>query len=427
VPWGSAYTKLLVSSGLSNLADGVFQIALPLITLGITRDPTAFATVTVALRLPWLLFALPAGALADRLDRRRTMLLVDLARAAVIGGLALAVATGTETLWLLCAVALLLGIGETLFDTAAQSIVPGMVEPDDLSSANGTLYAAELTMNQFVGPVLGGIVVGATATGAVAGSAAAYLCAAAAIALIAGSYRPERTGPPTRIREDVVEGVRYLYAHRVLRTMALLTGIANLTATAMLTVLPLYAVAPGPMGLSEADYGVLLTAGAGGAFAGSFVAAAAERTLGRSRSMLVAFLQFAVSTLVPGLTSWPVPVAAGMALGGAGAITWNVITVSLRQRIAPDHLLGRVNAGYRLLAWGSMPLGALLGGVLADLLSVRAVFFLTTGAALLALPLLLLVVTEQAIDDAEAEGTRESAASGGDGVPEDEPAAAVTP
>jgi MFS family permease len=421
---GSAYTKLLVSSGLSNLADGVFQIALPLVTLGVTRDPTAFAAVTVALRLPWLLFALPAGALADRLDRRRTMFLVDLARAAVIGGLALALATGTTTLWLLCAVALLLGIGETLFDTAAQSIVPNMVDADDLSRANGHLYAVELTMNQFAGPVVGGVLVGLTASGAVAGSAAAYLCAAAAIAMIAGSFRPERTGPPTRIREDVVEGARYLFSHRLLRTMALLTGIANLTATAMLTVLPLYAVDPGPMGLSEADYGVLLTAGAGGAFAGSFVAAGAERVLGRSRSMLVAFLLFGVSTLTPGLTTSATLVAAGMALGGAGAITWNVITVSLRQRIAPDHLLGRVNAGYRLLAWGSMPLGALLGGVVADLLSIRAVFFLTTGAALLALPLLLAVVTERAISDAETEA---SATSGGDGGPEDEPAAAVIP
>jgi MFS family permease len=423
---GSAYTKLLVSSGLSNLADGVFQIALPLVTLGVTRDPTAFAAVTVALRLPWLLFALPAGALADRLDRRRTMFLVDLARAAVIGGLALALATGTTTLWLLCAVALLLGIGETLFDTAAQSIVPNIVPADDLSRANGNLYAVELTMNQFVGPLVGGVLVGLTATGAVAGSAAAYLCAAAAIAVIAGSFRPERTGPPTRIREDVVEGARYLFSHRLLRTMALLTGIANLTSTAMLTVFPLYAVDPGPMGLSEADYGVLLTAGAGGAFAGSFVAAGAERVLGRSRSMLVAFLLFGVATVAPGLTTSAPLVAAGQALGGAGAITWNVITVSLRQRIAPDHLLGRVNAGYRLLAWGSMPLGALLGGVAADLLSVRAVFFLTTGGALVALPLLLAVVTERAITDAEAEAEG-SATSGGDGGPEDEPAAAVTP
>ena len=422
---GSSYLKLLISSGLSNLADGVFQIALPLVTLGVTRDPAAFATVTVALRLPWLLFALPAGALADRLDRRRTMFRVNLVRASLIGGLALALATGTETLWLLCLVALALGVGETLFDTAAQSILPNMVDADDLSVANGTLMAVELTMNQFVGPLLGGIVVGLTATGALTGSAAAYLCAAAALTLIAGSFRPERTGPPTRIRHDVIEGARYLFSHRLLRTMALLTGISNLTGTAMLTVLPLYAVAPGPMGLSEADYGVLLTTAAAGAFAGSFVAPVAERAVGRARAMLIAYVLFCVATAAPGLSASVALVGAASALGGSGAIVWNVITVSLRQRIAPDHLLGRVNAGYRLLAWGSMPLGALLAGVLGDLFGVRAVFLIAGGGALLALPLLLGIVTESAIhaaeqpsDDAEDAGTD----SGDDDALVDEPA-----
>lgn len=398
---GAAYRKLLISSGLSNLADGVFQIALPLVTLGVTRDPAAFATVTVALRLPWLFFALPAGALADRLDRRRTMFLVNLVRAALIAALALALASGTEALWMLCAVALALGVGETLFDTAAQSIVPNMVEPDDLSRANGTLYGVELTMNQFVGPVVGGMIVGLTATGALAGSAAAYLCAAVALALIAGSFRPERTGPPTRVRHDVVEGARYLFSHRLLRTMALLTGISNLTATAMLTMLPLYAIDPGPMGLAKADYGVLLAAGAAGAFAGSFVAPEVERVLGRARAMLVAYVLFCFAAAAPGISASVTLVGAASALGGSGAMVWNVITVSLRQRIAPDHMLGRVNAGYRLLAWGSMPLGALLAGVLGDLFGVRAVFLIAGGGALLGLPLLLTIVTESAITNAE--------------------------
>lgn len=390
-----------MSSGLSNLADGVFQIAPPLVTLGVTRDPAAFATVTVALRLPWLLCALPAGALADRLDRRRTMFLVNLGRAALIGGLALALASGTETLWLLCAVAFALGVGETLFDTAAQSILPGMVATDALSKANGRLFAVELTMNQFVGPPLGGLVVGLTAAGALTGSAAAYLCAAVALALIAGSFRPVRTGPPTRIREDVVEGVRYLFSHRLLRTLALLTGVSNLTGTAMLIVLPLYAVDPGPMHLSETTFGILLTAGAVGAFGGSFLAPVAERTMGRARALLIAYLLFCITTGTPGLTASAVVVGATSVLGGAGAVVWNVMTVSLRQSIAPDHLLGRVNAGYRLLAWGSMPLGALVGGVLGGLVGIQAVFLIAAAGALCAVPLLLAVVTDSAIDAAE--------------------------
>jgi hypothetical protein len=148
----SSYQRLVVSSGLSNLADGIFHVALPIVTLGVTRDPGAFAAVTLALRLPWLLFALPAGAYADRLDRRRTMLLISLGRAVVIGGLAAIVVYGGETLWLLCAAAFVLGMGETLFDTSAQSITPSVVPADDLSRANARLYAVELTANQFIGP-----------------------------------------------------------------------------------------------------------------------------------------------------------------------------------------------------------------------------------------------------------------------------------
>src|SRR5262245_12047982 len=110
---------MVTSSGLSNLADGVFVVALPLVALGITRDPSAFAGVTLASRLPWLLFALPAGALADRLDRRRTMVRVDIGRAALIAALAALVATGNDELWALYVVSFALGVGETLFDTAA--------------------------------------------------------------------------------------------------------------------------------------------------------------------------------------------------------------------------------------------------------------------------------------------------------------------
>jgi MFS family permease len=398
---GAGFRRLVVASGLSNLADGVFLVALPLVTLRITRDPGAMGAVTLSLRLPWLLCALPAGALADRLDRRRTMVLVDLGRGVVIGMLALVVAAGGGTLWLLCGLAFVLGVAETLFDTAAQSIVPNLVEPEGLSRANGRLQAIELVMNQFVGPPLGGFLAGLALAGAVGTTAAAYLLAAVALTLIVGSFRPVRTGEPTTLRRDVVDGVRYLFGHRLLRTLALLTGIANLGSTAALTVLPIYAVRPGPMGLREAGFGLLLAAGAVGAFAGSFLVPAIERKLGRARALLVVWVGFALLTGLPGVTASALLVGAGFLVMGVGIIVWNVITVSLRQRIAPDHLLGRVNAGYRLLAWGSMPLGALLGGLLGELVGVRAVFLIAAAGQLCTIPLLLAIVTERNITAAE--------------------------
>ncbi|MBA2633118.1 MAG: MFS transporter, partial [Chloroflexi bacterium] len=158
---GRSYRRLWTATAASNLADGVFQVALPLTAVGITRSPAQVAGVTIAARLPWLTFALYAGALADRLDRRRTMIAVDVGRVVLIGMLAAVVALQAEQLWVLYVVALALGIGETIFDTAAQSVMPMVVGRDQLSSANSRLFAAEIAMNRFVGPPIGGLLAGA--------------------------------------------------------------------------------------------------------------------------------------------------------------------------------------------------------------------------------------------------------------------------
>lgn len=385
-----AFGRLVVSSGLSNLADGVFQIALPIVALGITRDPGAFASVTLIGRLPWLLVALPAGALADRLDRRRTMALVNVGRAALIAALAALVAAEQEGLWALYVVAFALGVGETLFDTAAQSILPAIVGREgELARANGRLYAVELTTNQFVGPPLGGVIAAASATAALGGSAGAYVLAALVLATLAGNFAPERSGPPTRLRTDIAEGLRYLAHHRVLRTLAMCVGLSNLAFTAVFSVLPLYAVEPGPMGLRAAGFGLLLTAFAIGSLAATPLPHRLEARVGARPAILAALAVFPVTSLAPALTDEVVPVAAAFVVSGASNVVWNVITVSLRQRIVPDALLGRINAGYRLLAWGTMPLGAALGALVGGQVGLRGVFWAATALSVACIPLFL--------------------------------------
>ena len=391
--------RLIAASGLSNLADGVFQIALPLIALGITRSPGAFASVTVVGRLPWLLAALPAGALADRLDRRRTMVQVDLARVVAIGGLGAVVASGHEELWILYVVAFALGVGETLFDTAAQSIVPNIVAPDQLSYANGRLAATEITANQLVGPPLGGLIASATLAGALAVSAGGYLLAAGALMLLVGSFRPERIGAPTSIRADMVEGVRYLYRHRVLRTLAVGVGLTSLALTAELTILPLFAVDPGPMGLSPTGFGILLAATGIGPLAASFTVERVEAALGRHRALVVALAGFPLTMVAPAFTTSPWIVGGSYIAFGFVVVMWSVITVSLRQRIVPDHLRGRVNAGYRVVGLGTMPLGAALAGVLGETFGVRAVFAIASAVVLLPLPIFLAYIRPADLED----------------------------
>ena len=403
------YWRLLGSSAASNLADGVFFIVLPLLAVRLTDSPILIAGLAIAGRLPWLFFVLVAGALADRLDRRVTMRNVQLFRVVVLAGLtALAVVDGLS-LPILYAVALGLGIGETLFDTAAQSILPSIVEKDQLAAANGRLYGVELVMNQFVGPPLGGLVIGLSVPLALAGSGIGYALAALGLTLVVGSFRPQRSGPRTRITTDIAEGMRYLWRHRVLRTLAIMVGVMNLAFTATQAVFVLYAVAPGPMNLSEPEFGILITTFAAGSLAGSFAAAPLERRVGRVPLLFASVVVTAVATAVPALTAHPLPIGASFVLSGLFVVVWNVITVSLRQRIVPDHLLGRVNSAYRLFAWGTQPLGALLGGVIGEVLGLRAVFLLA-GVVGLTLLALRAIITEQALVDAEAEGAAHQAA-----------------
>ncbi|HEU4841526.1 MAG TPA: MFS transporter, partial [Ilumatobacteraceae bacterium] len=302
-------TRLIASSAASNLADGALQTVLPLVALSITRDPAAFATVALVARLPWLLVALPAGALADRLDRRRTMVLVNLGRVVVLGALTLVVAAGSQELWMLCVVAFVLGVGETLFDTAGQSILPNLVhDPRQLERANSRLYAVELTANQFVGPAVGGVVAGLALAAGVATSTIAYLLGAVALTTIAGTFRarpPESATARRSMRHDIADGLRYLARHQLLRSLALVVGLSNLASSTAFAVFPLYAVAPGPMGLSGAGFGLLMAALAAGSVGGTFLAGPLLRRLGTRRTLAVAMAAGAAMYAVPALTANP--------------------------------------------------------------------------------------------------------------------------
>ena len=388
-----AFWWLWTSTTVSNLADGVLKTALPLVAVGWTRSPAAVAGVALALSLPWLVVSLPAGALVDRWDRRRTLVVADLARAAVLALLTAAVATGTESLALLYAVAVLVGVAEVFRDTTAQSVLPQVVGRDALPAANGRLHAAELTANVFAGPPLGGLLVGAGALGATFAlgvPAGLWVLAAVGMLRLRGSYRVRGTdGPRTTVRGDIAEGLLFLVRHRVLRSLAVMVGVANLASSATGAVLVLWAVGPASaMGLTEAQYGLLLTAMAVGAVAGSLVATRVAARLGRTATLAVTILTSTLSLGAPALTTDAWLVAGANVLAGFGIAVWNVVTVSLRQQLTPDALLGRVNSAYRLLAWGTVPLGAGLGGLVGEAWGLRWVF---VGAAVVSLTMLALL------------------------------------
>jgi MFS family permease len=394
---------------VSNTGDGVIAVALPLLAETLTRQPLLFAGVTVANRLPWLLFSLHAGAIADRVDRRRLMWTVNAVRAVLVAALAVAVATDVASIWLLYGIGFGLGVSETLFDNASQAILPALVDRDDLERANGRLVAGEIVTNQFLGPPLGGFLFGLAAAVPIALNAGTFAISAGLIASLAGfvaTRRPAAPAEPQKMRTDIAEGLRWLRDHRLLRSLAVLLGAMNFTSTMLFAVFPLYAVGVGSaLELSGFGFGVLLTTMAVGSTIGSLLSARLVTRFGRGPTLWTTLVASVVVPVVIAATSNAVVVGVAFAVFGLSVVLWNVITVSLRQTIIPDRLLGRVNSVYRFLGWGSMPLGSLAGGATAALWGVRTTFVLS--GLLMAVPIVLFarVVRTSEIDAARAATT----------------------
>ncbi len=372
---GRSFPALVVSSGLSNLADGVLKVALPLLAIRYTRSPALVAGLELVRTLPWLIGALPVGALVDRVDRRRTMLWANAARAGFVAVPALAIAAGGGSLWLLYVAAVGTGIAEVFFDTAAQSILPSLVPRSRLERANGGLASVELGGQELAGPPVAGVLVAVALAVQFGASAALWVLALVALAGIRGTFRSRRGGPPTTIRTDVAEGFSFVVERPTLRTMAVMVGMLNLATSATSAVLVLFAVGPGSaLGLTEPQFGVLLAVLALGGLLGGLVAERAQRRLGRARTLTLSMLGMVAYVAAPALTNNVAIVAGVLFASGTAIMVWNIITVSFRQRITPDHLLGRVNGVYRLVGWGTRPLGAALGGLAGQSLGVRGVF-----------------------------------------------------
>jgi MFS family permease len=402
VSLGAAFWKLWTSSALSNLADGVMKVALPLVAIRFTDSPTLIAGLAFAFTLPWLLFALTAGALADRFDRRRLMLIANAARAAFLAILTLTTVFGAGSIWALYVAAVCIGVAETIYDTSSQSILPQLVGRTALSRANGRLYAAELTSNQFIGPPLGGLLVAAGAAVAFGVPVVLWVIAIGILLLLRGNFSTDHPGTTT-VRADIAEGLRFLWHNTLLRVLAIMVGIFNFAGNAVFTVLVLYAVGPdSAMKLTDPGYGLLLTASAAGSVAGSLIAERIENWLGRARALTLTILGSLLSLSTPAFTANPWVIGAAFLVGGVTISVWNVITVSLRQRVTPPRLLGRLNSAYRLVAWGTMPLGAAAGGILAQFLGLQPVFAIMGGLTL-TLVIGMFWVTDKRMAEAEAD------------------------
>ena len=401
---GADYRRLLTASTVSNLGDGVVLAAAPLLAASLTDDARLVSGLAAAQTLPWLIFALVSGALVDRLDRRGVMVVVDTFRAFAFGGLALVVATDWASLPLLFAVFFAVGVSETLFDTAALSLMPSIVDSQHLARANGRLQSGEVLANHLAGPPLGGLLFATAAAAPFALEAASFAVAALLVWRIRGARSLPRPYVedlvPRRLRDEIGEGIRYLFGHSLLRVIAVVLGVWNLLEYMMVGVIVLFCTRW--LGLNETGYGIVLSSMAVGGLIGGVTTDRLTRAIGEGSTLRLVMFSSAIATAALPATHSAAVVVVASAVGGWVAVTWNVTTVSLRQAIVPHHILGRVNSVYRLLAFGGMPFGALLGGVVADAYGLAAPFWVAAGVTMVLAVVIVILVDNDSIIDARA-------------------------
>ncbi|MFJ9443229.1 MFS transporter [Kitasatospora sp. NPDC101235] len=404
---GRKFNLLWSASAISSVGDGMRDSALPLLAVAVSDSPSAVSVVSVAASLPFLVMSLYGGVLADRADRRRLMWTIDGARAAVVLGFAAWVFLADPPLVALAALAFLLGCGETVFSNAATSAVPELVRPDQLDAANGRMQANMLIGGNLIGPLLGSVLFAVAAAYPFTVDGVSFALAAVLVAATGRSTAPRARADRRPVLTEIREGVDWLFHHRDVRMLAVLSTLGALACfmgTTMM-VLMVTKVIHAP----AASYGIVLAAGAIGGTAASTLAGRLSRLLGRGTRIALAFLLMGVSLILMGLSTSVAEVAALYGVVGFGIVTWNIQAISLRQQAVPKELLGRVNSCYMLLSRLGIMAGAALSGWIASVVSIRTPLLLGGGLLLaLLVAVLFLLPRMTALEAAPAAAAPDS-------------------
>lgn len=375
---GGGFARLWAAGTTSALGSGLATIATPLFVASRTHDPLIVSAAFGVAWLPWLLFALPGGVLVDRVDRRRLMIVVDWSRVAAMGVLAAAIMTGWASIALLYAVLFVVNAGEIVFRSASQAMLPAVVPSARLERANGWLAGGDTLMQNLVAGPLGGFLFGVAAALPFLVNAGTYAASAILIGWITGTYRPHRepgeaSSRPISVWTDVAEGFRWLIRQRLLRTMAVLIGLLNVTLTGALAVLVL--LARERLHLGSVGYGLLFTCAAAGGLLGSVIG---DRLIARVTAtwtirvglMIEAGLHLALAT-----SRSPYLIGGAWFVFGVHAMLWTIVGTSLRQRLTPPAMLGRVGSTNLFIAAGGNCAGALIAGGLASRFGITAPYW----------------------------------------------------
>lgn len=370
---GKSFRSVWLSVMVSSAGDGMFLTAFPLLAAILTRDPVLIAGVTIASRLPWLVFSLFTGALADRMDRRKLMIGADLIRFVIVGLLGAAILTDTINIWMLYASAFFLGSCETLHVNAAQGLIPAIVKPDDLLEANARFASGQIVAAQFIGPPLGVVMFNASMSLPFLADAATFAGSAALIATVPDEHAVDP--PTTKILTDIKDGIRYTIETVSLRRLTEILAVINFFYFAANSLLVLYN--EDLLGGNKATFTALSVGAASGTVVSRFFLDRITLHFGKTTTLQISLWAWAIATIGLALAQEPVTAIVMHFVLGLGSGWWIALNTTLRQQLTPTRMLGRMNAVSRTITWGIVPFGALFGGVAARIFGLRGPFIIS--------------------------------------------------
>ncbi|MFM9368721.1 MFS transporter [Streptomyces sp. Da 82-17] len=376
---------VLAFTAVTNLADGVLKVVIPLMGAGLTSSPMALSTLSVMLMLPTLLLSFHVGVLVDRYDRRTLLLLSNAVRVGCLGALLAYALSGTASLPVLYGLGFVLGVADVTAATAISALIPAVVPKSGWERTNAWVTGIETVAQEFCGPVVGGLLVATGTSVAVGTTGAAYVFAALTVLVLAGSTRPPRSGAHTEpVRRQIVEGLQFLWRQRTLRLTSTVLTVLCACWGAWLALMPVIAVHE--LRLSSEEYGLLLSLLGVGGLAGAACVAWLNRLGNRRWVMFSDLVGTFAMVAAPLLTDAVWLLGAAAFAGGFGGVLWSVNARTISQYLVPDGMRGRFSATARVFSLGAMPVGAAVAGGLGELIGPRA------ALALFAPPIALLVV-----------------------------------
>ena len=378
---GHNFRWLLASSWVTNFGDGITLAAGPLLVASQTHNPLVIAMAALLQRLPWLMFGLYAGVVADRINRRAIVITTDLARMVILLLLTASILTHRVDTAVVLAALFLFGVNETFGDTTTTTLLPMLVGKRDLGIANSRTFTGVIVWNQMAGPPIGAALF---AVGMALPFASEAVCVLAGVILISQVRLPAhvKRARPARVREDIREGWRWLWAHPPVRTLAITIFTFNITFGAAWSVLVLYAQQR--LGMRELGFGLITTAMAAGGLLGTACYGWLERHVSLGVIMRGGLVIETLTHLALALTrsAWFALIV--FAIFGAHASIWATTSTSVRQRAVPAEFQGRVASVYLTGVVGGIVIGSALGGLVASAWGITAPFwFAFAGSAVI--------------------------------------------